>query len=372
MNRLWVRLSLIVVLLNALSVLMIALITNAEVNREFERYLNLRDQAETPSTSVPPGRPPPPRNREREREFLVRFQTSLIVAGVLGSGISIAIGILISRMIARPLHTLAEAARAFERHEWDHRVGLHGTIEVKNVAHAFNAMADEIQHAEQLRRSLIADIAHELRTPLTVMQGNLRAMLDGVYPMELKEVASIYDETRLLSRLVRDLHELALAEAGKLPLNLQPVDVQALVQHTVERFSIAAEDQQTAIAYDLMTPLPTVRADPDRLAQVLHNLIGNALRHTKGGQVRISGQGDERTLMISVIDTGEGIAPEDLGRIFERFYRADPSRTRTTGGSGLGLAIAKSWIEAMGGQIGVESQPGVGSRFWFTLRTSGA
>jgi two-component system OmpR family sensor kinase/two-component system sensor histidine kinase BaeS len=231
-------------------------------------------------------------------------------------------------------------------------------------------MADELQRAETLRRNLMADIAHELRTPLTVMQGSLRALLDGVYPLELHEIASIYDETRLLSRLVADLRELALAESGQLALNVQAVEVAPVLQATADQFSAAADTQQTRLVLSNTAVLPDVQADPDRLKQVLHNLLTNALRHTTSGTITVSGEALDERIRISVQDTGEGIAPEDLGHVFDRFYRADSSRARSTGGSGLGLAIAKAWVEAMGGTIGVTSQPQHGSIFWFTLRKS--
>jgi two-component system OmpR family sensor kinase/two-component system sensor histidine kinase BaeS len=229
-------------------------------------------------------------------------------------------------------------------------------------------MADELQRAETLRRNLMADIAHELRTPLTVMQGSLRALLDGVYPLELKEIASIYDETRLLSRLVADLRELALAESGQLALKVQPVEVATVMQTVADQFTAAAEAQETRIAVVNGYAMPLVQADPDRLTQVLHNLLTNALRHTSGGAITVSGESLDERVRISVQDTGEGIAPQELTHVFDRFYRADNSRSRVTGGVGLGLAIAKAWVEAMGGTIGVRSEPGHGSTFWFTLR----
>jgi two-component system OmpR family sensor kinase/two-component system sensor histidine kinase BaeS len=214
---------------------------------------------------------------------------------------------------------------------------------------------------------MIADIAHELRTPLAVLQGNLSAMLDEVYPLERNEIATLYDETRLLSRLVDDLRELALADAGQLPLNAQSVNVTVTLRAAIANFSVAADAQNIRITLEQGEEL-FVRADPDRLAQILRNLIANALRHTpSGGSINLSAQVAERFVRISVADTGEGIAAEDLPNIFERFYRGDKSRTRTSGSTGLGLAIAKAWVETMGGSIGVESELGRGSHFWFTL-----
>jgi two-component system OmpR family sensor kinase/two-component system sensor histidine kinase BaeS len=214
-------------------------------------------------------------------------------------------------------------------------------------------------------------VAHELRTPLSVVQGNLQAILDDVYKLDKSEISRIYDETRLLSRLVDDLRELALADAGQLHLNLQPTDAAKVIHTTVDNLALAAEAQEVELAVDLPDALPTVQADPDRLAQVLRNLLVNALRHTPpGGSVRVTASQVGGAMETTVSDTGEGIAPEDLPQIFDRFWRADRARTRdsqSAGSSGLGLSVAQSLIEAQGGRIWAESLLGEGSVFRFTL-----
>ena len=302
-----------------------------------------------------------------EQDFLDQLQRTLIVAALLAAGLGIAIGLVISRTVSRPLSRLAQAARAFAAHNWDQRVTVSGSEEVAEVAFAFNDMADALQQAETLRRNLMADVAHELRTPLTVLQGNLRALLDGVYPLERSEIATLYDETRLLSRLVDDLRELALAEAGQLKLNLHPIDLAPLVESTVTNFLPVAEERSTILETKI-DQVVEVRADADRVGQVLRNLIANALWHTPPqGHITVEAQLTDRGWRTTVTDTGEGIAHEDLPHVFDRFYRGDKARAHHTGGSGLGLAIVKSLVEAMDGQIGVESELGHGSRFWFTL-----
>ena len=286
-------------------------------------------------------------------------------------GLGVLLGLLISRALTAPLSNLAHAARAFAAREWNCRVKVGGTKEVAEVGLAFNEMATEIQRTEKLRRNLVADIAHELRTPLTVMQGSLQALLDEVYPLERSEIATLYDEARLLTRLVDDLRELSLADAGQLPLQLQAVEVSTILHTVATQFALAAEAQGVQLDVQIGESLPPVHADPDRLAQVVRNLLTNALRHTPSGEkIRLVAASQE-TMCISVSDTGEGIAPEHAAHIFERFYRADPSRARRQGSTGLGLAICKAWVEAMGGTIGMESKVGLGSRFWFTLPLAG-
>jgi signal transduction histidine kinase len=293
-------------------------------------------------------------------------------------------GILISRSLTAPLQRLAAAARAVASGDLGQQVRVEGSAEMVDVAQAFNEMTVALGESERQRQNMVADVAHELRTPLSVVQGNLRAILDGVYPLDKAEISRIYDESRLLNRLVDDLRELALADAGQLRLNLRPTDATQVIHFTVENLAPAAEIQDVALTVQHPDDLPLVRADPDRLAQVLRNLLINALRHTPaGGSVTVSAALAERGLPgtaardcqaveIAVADTGEGIAPEDLPHVFERFWRADRARTRPvlpahTGGTGLGLAVAQSLVEAQGGCMGVESTPGRGSTFWFTL-----
>jgi two-component system, OmpR family, sensor kinase len=214
-----------------------------------------------------------------EQDFLDQLQRTLLVAALIAAGLGIVIGLVISRTVSRPLAQLAQAARAFAAHNWDQRVQVRGTEEVAEVSFAFNDMADSLQQADALRRNLMADVAHELRTPLTVLQGNLRAMLDGVYPLERGEIATLYDETRLLNRLIDDLRELALAEAGQLKLHRQPIDLATLIGSTVTNFMPVAEERGLTLTATIDRG-GAVYADPDRVAQVLRNLIANALWHT--------------------------------------------------------------------------------------------
>ena len=293
-----------------------------------------------------------------------------LLAGLLG----ILLGLAVSRNLTAPLQRLATAARAVANRDFSQRVEVQGSAEMAEVGQAFNDMAAALAESDLQRQQMVADVAHELRSPLAILQGNLRAMLDDVYPLEKAEIARLYDETRLLSRLVDDLRDLALADAGKLRLDLRPTDVAAVIESTVGSLAAAATDLDLRV--DLPDDLPPAQADPDRLAQVLRNLLTNALRHTPpGGSVTVTTVTSDAQIEVVVADTGEGIAPQDLPHVFDRFWRADPARQRGgsaqdrrwTGSSGLGLSIVQSLVEAQGGQIWVESQPGQGAAFHFTL-----
>lgn len=319
--------------------------------------------------------PPPTMASLAEQRFLWQLRRLLVIAALVASGLGILLGALFSRSLAAPLAMLAANADAIAARDWSQWRPIDQTTnigEVVAVTHAFNQMADSLQHAETLRRNLVADVAHELRTPLTVLQGNLRALLDGVYPLEMSEIATLYDETSLLARLVDDLRQLALAEAGQLPLNLHALAIDDLLRATVEKFNIAAESKTIHLALHLPAALPTVWGDTDRVIQVLSNLVSNALRHTPTGgrillQAAMEKMGETQAVKITVHDSGEGIAAAELPHVFARFYRANQSNTDQHSGAGLGLTIAKTLVEAMRGTIGVESKAGEGSAFWFTL-----
>lgn len=323
-----------------------------------------------------------------ERMFVTRLRWLLVVGGMLAGAVGGLLGLVFSRNLTAPLQRLASAARAVASRDFSRRVEVEGSAEVAEVARAFNEMTAALEQSDRQRQNMVADVAHELRTPLSVVQGNLQAILDDVYPLDKTEISRLYDETRLLSRLVDDLRELALADAGQLRLNLVSVDVAQIVAVTTESLALVAEAQEIVLSTDIPNGLPPVKGDPDRLAQVFRNLLLNALRHTPpGGSVSVAASRAGGVVEIAVADTGEGIAPEDLPHVFDRFWRADAARTRTSGGgvvrtpsagrdyrwaggSGLGLSVAQSLVEAQGGRIWVESEPGRGSTFRFTLPIS--
>ena len=275
---------------------------------------------------------------------------------------------LVSRWLSAPLTHLVDGTQAIARRDLSFRVAEQGSAEMREVSNSFNEMAAALEGAENLRRSMLNDIAHELRTPLTVLEGNLRAILDDVYPLEKAEIARLYDQTRHLHRLVDDLRLLAQAEARQLPLQRSPSDLVVLLEEVAELFSPLAGEKN--ISLDTSLPRSSVLAAVDRMrfVQTLQNLLTNALQHTPaGGVITLSLRAEEETAAITVADNGDGIASEDISRVFDRFYRADRNRTRDTGGVGLGLAIAQALVEAHDGKIEVASA-GVGQGSTFTIR----
>lgn len=302
-----------------------------------------------------------------EQRFLDRMQRILTIGAILASGVGLALGAFLSRGLTAPLQRLAAAARAVAGGNLEHRVETEGSAEIVEVAQAFNEMTGALSESERQRQNMVADVAHELRAPLAVLQGNLRAILDGVYPANEVEISHLYDETRLLSRLVDDLRELALGDAGQLHLYLRPTDIGPIIASTLESLALAAEAEQVMLDPWIGKDLPSVQADPDRVAQILRNLLVNAVRHTPpGGSVTVTAEATADAVQVAVSDTGEGINPGDLPHVFERFWRADRARTRT-GSSGLGLSVAQTLIKAQGGRMWAESTPGEGSTFRFTL-----
>jgi two-component system sensor histidine kinase BaeS len=231
-------------------------------------------------------------------------------------------------------------------------------------------MADAVARSEALRRGLVADVAHELRTPLTNLRCQIEAVQDGLQPADTATLQSLHEETLLLARLVGDLQDLALAEGGQLPLHRASVSVTAAVDAALAAIRPIAAARGVVLEADVAAAL-AVDADRERLAQVLRNLLANALTHTPGGgRIRVSGRRVSGEVAVEVSDTGDGIAPEHLAHVFDRFYRSDPSRARRTGGAGLGLAIVRQLVEAHGGRVAVASEPGAGTRFTFTLPAS--
>jgi signal transduction histidine kinase len=310
----------------------------------------------------------PPLAGAPERTFLASVNRSLGLAVIAGIVVAVVTTLLLSRHILAPVEALTAAARRMERGDLSQRVEVQSNDEIGQLAHAFNAMADGLARTEQLRRQMVGDVAHELRTPLSNLRGYLEALRDGVLEPEPQLMASLHEEAMLLTRLVDDLQELALADAGQLRLARQRAELADIVRQATGGFEHEAAGKGVTLRTELAPDLPPVHVDAQRIGQVLRNLIENALVHTPaGGEVSVSARRAGAEVEVSVRDTGCGIAPEHLPYVFERFYRADPSRTRRTGGAGLGLTIVKKLVEAHGGTVRAESELGKGSTFTFTV-----
>jgi len=304
--------------------------------------------------------------------FMRTVNRSIVFGALIGGLVAIIVMLAISHRIIQPVERLTAAAHQMEKGDLSARVNVKSSDEIGQLARAFNAMADGLARQEQLRRNMVSDVAHELRTPLTNIRGYLEAAQDGVMPLDAALVDNLHEEAMLLNRLADDLQELALAEAGQLRLERQPVDIGEMAQAAAEAVRPQVDARGLQLSLDMPPDLPLVEADAHRVAQVLRNLLNNAMDFApRGEQITIAARREDTFVLTEVHDTGPGIAPEHLPYVFERFYRADKSRARTTGGAGLGLAIVKQLIEAQGGRVWVNSTLGAGSAFGFALPISG-
>ncbi|MFC2041588.1 sensor histidine kinase [Chloroflexota bacterium] len=305
------------------------------------------------------------------RSLSLRISRFLIWGALLAVAVAFLFTFFLSRRISAPIKTLTLTAKQLGQGDLSQRVKVKDRGEIGELANTFNSMAENLERAERLRKNMVADVAHELRTPLSNLRGYLEAVRDEVIKPDADTIRSLDEEATMLSRLVDELQELTLAEAGELKLNCQANDITRLIKQVVAARQTQAVKKKVSLSAELPDKLPKVNIDSQRIGQVLFNLLENALAHTaKDGVVTVTAVQQGERVEVAVIDTGEGIPAEDLPHVFERFYRVDKSRTRATGGSGLGLTIAKRLVEAHGGEIEVQSEPGKGSRFSFTLPIS--
>jgi histidine kinase len=284
--------------------------------------------------------------------------------------VAIVLSLYLSRNVIAPVHAMSLATQRIADGHYEERVQVHGEDELAQLAIRFNQMAEKLNQVESMRRRLIGDVSHELRTPLTAIKGSMEGLMDGVLPATHETYQQIHAEADRLNRLVDDLQELSRVEARAYELEIRPVDLSSLVRTVAKRLAPRFESKRISLDLDLAPDLPRVLADEDRAVQILTNLTGNSLQYTpENGKVTISAKGINHEVQISVRDTGIGIPPEQLSRIFARFYRVDKSRSRQTGGgSGIGLTIARALVEAHGGHIwAVSAGEGNGSTFNFTL-----
>lgn len=302
--------------------------------------------------------------------FLDNLLIPLCEAGAIAALLAILLAVLVSRSIAQPLQKMAHVAHGIARGDYTHSAPVSGPDEVQALAQSLNDMSRQVQATQQAQRDFVANISHELKTPLTSIQGFAQALGEGIVdsPEGTRRSAQIiYDEAQRLRRLVDELLDLARLEAGLRNLNRASLDPRALLMAITDKFSLRAQEKQVTLTTDLPASLPPLVGDADRLAQVFTNLLDNALKHTpSNGRVTLTAQATSTRLTVNISDTGPGIPAEDLGRIFERFYQVDKSRSRSVG-VGLGLAITREIVEAHGGQVSVSSPPGQGAHFSVTL-----
>jgi signal transduction histidine kinase len=322
--------------------------------------------------SVPPPQPGifpgPPGDFPSSFSLFEVINHFLLLGVLLSIGIALLLIFFLSNRISAPVKALALAATRLGKGDLAQRVQFKDKGEIGELAEAFNSMAGELERSDKVQRNMIADIAHELRTPLTNIKGYLEAISDGVIKPDSDTIGSLNEEAALLSRLVSDLQELSLAESGALKFDLRVQDVADVIRQAVAVEQTKATTKGISLSASLPQVLPPANIDSQRISQVLRNLLENAITHTEsGGDITVSASRQDNLIAVSVADTGEGIPAEDIPHLFERFYRADKSRTRVTGGSGLGLKIAKSLVEAHGGTINVASETGKGSCFTFTI-----
>jgi signal transduction histidine kinase len=273
----------------------------------------------------------------------------------------------LARTLTHPLRELTAATRAMAKGRLGPQVPIRSRDELGELAASFNQMSTDLAKATELRRQLTADVAHELRTPLTVMAGYIEALRDGILQPTPGRFEAMNLEAQQLKRLVDDLRTLSLADAGELTLARQAIAPQALLQRVGAAFSPQAAQAHIAFRITSDEQLPAIDVDIERIVQVLENLVSNAIRHTdEGGEIVLSARSAGTDILLTVQDSGRGIAPEALPHVFDRFYRAEAERAAESGESGLGLAIAKSIVEAHGGSITADS-PGAGQGATFTV-----
>ncbi|MBS0016237.1 MAG: HAMP domain-containing histidine kinase [Arthrospira sp. SH-MAG29] len=299
--------------------------------------------------------------------FEIAWNRSTFWSVLAGTTAAVCLSYWVTKRITQPLTEMEEITHKFAKGNLSERMSSSEIHELNQLAMSFNQMASSLQDVEQKRRELISDLTHELRTPITVVRGYLEEMAEGRISPSPDIYQQLTKETKRLERLINNLQELSKVESGYLPINPQPLPLRPLLESLVQRFSDQLLEEGPILELDCSEELPLALADVDRTEQILVNLLGNAIRYTKQGLIKIEAYSHGGYLFVDVSDTGIGISEIDLPHVFERFWRADRSRSRNYGGTGIGLAITRRLVELQGGEIFVSSQLGKGSTFTFSL-----
>lgn len=379
-NHLAVKLTLAFLVTAILSVSLVALLAYRFTSQDFSTFTGHVQRMEQMMGDAPggmggmmkgmmgQGTMPGINLAQAETEFFENFERALWISGLSGAALALILGFFFTRQIVSPVGNISKAARVISGGNLNQRVEVRGSDEIAELGKSFNSMAESLNKDREWRHQMLADIAHELRTPLFILQGNTEAMLDGVLPASKENLTTIHQETLFLSRLVEDLRTLSLAEVGQLKFQPVATGIKELASKILDGFKAQAVTRNISLSLEDDGNPGIARVDPGRMEQVMRNLLTNAFQYTpEEGKISIKIASDRERITISVIDTGIGIPAEDLPRVFDRFYRVDRSRARSTGGSGLGLAIVKQLVEGQGGSIWAESAAGKGSAFTLSV-----
>lgn len=305
---------------------------------------------------------------QEEESFLAKIKTIIILVSLLILTVSIIFTYLLSKRITKPITDLSKAATDIQNGIYDSRVKSSGNDELSRLTVSFNQMAAAIENNDQWRKQIIADSAHELRTPVTLIQGNLELILEGVYKPDQDHIQGIYDETQVLSRLIKELQELSSAESGSMEMVFQSINVSELIDNSMEIFGSEAVKKSISFNKTVKNSSINIKGDFQKIKQVVSNVLANAFRHTpENGQIEVKVEQTKHTVNITILDSGSGIPENELEKVFERFYRTDSSRNRVAGGSGLGLSISREIIKLHRGTIHAEYHENCGATFIITL-----
>ncbi len=298
--------------------------------------------------------------------FVQAMTRSLVVASLVAGAVGLLLSLVLFRRLVRPVHGMMTMAERIASGDYAARARVPSADEIGRLAESLNRMAGALDTLERLRKDLVANVAHELRNPLANLRGYLEAIHDGVAPASAETIEALHEETMRLVRLVDALHELSLFDARLPRLKPQPVDLEVLIRRLLNLRAADFAAKSISLRSEVGAN-GAVEADPDLLSQAVHNLIDNAVKYTPpGGEVAVRTGPEGENVRIAVTNTGDGIAPEDLPFIFERFYRGEKSRSRETGGAGIGLSIVKEVARIHGGQVGADSGQGR-TTIWLAL-----